>query len=90
MHMAFEFDQKKSESNRLKHGIDFVGAQALWDDPDHIVGPADSLDEERYVAVGTIGGVHWAVIYTVRGSAIRIISCRPTQGHERQAYEDGK
>ena len=30
--MEFEFDQAKSEANRLKHGIDFVQAQELWKD----------------------------------------------------------
>jgi uncharacterized protein len=30
---SFEFDPAKSESNRSKHGIDFVEAQGLWDDP---------------------------------------------------------
>jgi uncharacterized DUF497 family protein len=28
----FEFDDKKSASNLSKHDIDFVSAQALWDD----------------------------------------------------------
>jgi uncharacterized DUF497 family protein len=28
--VEFEFDPRKSESNMAKHGIDFVGAQALW------------------------------------------------------------
>ena len=26
----FEFDERKSRLNKLKHGIDFVEAQALW------------------------------------------------------------
>ena len=34
--MKFEFDPEKSEANRLKRGIDFVEAQALWDDPDRL------------------------------------------------------
>ena len=29
----FEFDRRKSASNRRKHGIDFVEAQVLWDEP---------------------------------------------------------
>ena len=31
--LEFEFNSSKSESNRLKHGIDFEEAQALWNDP---------------------------------------------------------
>jgi uncharacterized DUF497 family protein len=32
----FEFDPVKSLSNKDKHGIDFVEAQELWNDPDHL------------------------------------------------------
>ena len=28
--MRFEFDEDKSRSNKAKHGLDFVAAQALW------------------------------------------------------------
>ena len=28
--MEFEFDPLKSETNKAKHGIDFIEAQALW------------------------------------------------------------
>ena len=49
--MEFEYDSEKSESNRKKHGIDFVEAQSLWDDPMHIVVPARSLTEERYALI---------------------------------------
>jgi len=28
----FEFDERKSTLNKAKHGIDFVEAQAIWDD----------------------------------------------------------
>jgi hypothetical protein len=30
--MDFEFDETKSESNKKKHGIDFIKAQELWED----------------------------------------------------------
>lgn len=28
--VKFEFDEAKSQSNKLKHGLDFVEAQAVW------------------------------------------------------------
>jgi hypothetical protein len=28
--VKFEFDPQKSETNKAKHGIDFIEAQALW------------------------------------------------------------
>lgn len=45
--MDFEFDAAKSAANLTKHGIDFVGAQASWRDPDRIEIPARSVDEPR-------------------------------------------
>jgi len=38
--MEFEFDPKKSESNKRKHGIDFIEGQMLWDDPERLELPA--------------------------------------------------
>ncbi len=34
--MDFEFDPAKSAANLKKLGIDFIGAQALWSDPDRL------------------------------------------------------
>jgi len=51
--MEFEFDPKKSESNKQKHGIDFYDAQTLWDDPDLIEIPVKTSDEPRFL--GNIG-----------------------------------
>ena len=34
--MNFEFDPAKSAANLRKYGMDFVGAQALWIDPDRL------------------------------------------------------
>jgi hypothetical protein len=31
--IAFEFDETKGKKNLLKTGINFVGAQLLWNDP---------------------------------------------------------
>ena len=38
--MEFEFDPVKSASNYEKHGVDFVQAQELWQDPMRIEVPA--------------------------------------------------
>jgi uncharacterized protein len=37
--MNFEFDDAKSSSNKAKHGIDFIAAQALWDDASRLETP---------------------------------------------------
>ncbi|MCL2258883.1 MAG: BrnT family toxin [Cystobacterineae bacterium] len=35
--MSFDFDPQKSASNKIKHGIDFKEASAIWDDANLIV-----------------------------------------------------
>ncbi|MCB0202428.1 MAG: BrnT family toxin [Caldilineae bacterium] len=85
--MKFEFDPNKSQSNRQKHGIDFVEAQALWDDEDRIIYPARTIDEERFILVGLIGEKHWSAIYTLRDENIRIISVRRSREEEVTLYE---
>ncbi|MCK5199365.1 MAG: BrnT family toxin [Spirochaetales bacterium] len=52
--MEFEFDERKSESNRGKHGIDFIQAQALWEDPDRLEVPARIEEEKRFILIGKI------------------------------------
>lgn len=85
--MKFEFDPDKSESNKQKHGIDFVEAQGLWADPDLLEIPAKTVDEKRYLVIGRIGGKHWSGIITPRDGAVRIISVRRSRKEEIDLYE---
>ena len=84
---SFEFDAAKSESNRAKHGIDFVEAQGLWNDPMLLEIPAKTEDEPRYLVVGSIEGTHWSAIMTYRGANIRLISVRRARTEEVALYE---
>ena len=85
--MSFEFDPNKSESNKKKHGIDFVEAQVLWDDPDLIEIPTKTIDEPRFMIIGRISLKHWSGIITYRGNNIRIISVRRSKLEEVKIYE---
>ncbi len=85
--MLFEFDPKKREVNKQKHGIDFNEAQALWGDPDLIEIPVQTIDEPRYLVIGTINGKHWSGVITYRGDKIRIISVRRSRKEEAEIYE---
>jgi uncharacterized DUF497 family protein len=85
--ILFEFDAAKSESNRAKHGIDFVEAQSLWSDPMLLEIPAKTEDEPRFLAVGQIDGKHWSAVITYRGSHIRLISVRRARTEEVALYE---
>ncbi len=85
--MKFEFDPAKSQSNQIKHGIDFIDAQQLWNDPELIGLEANSESEPRFFAIGKIGIKHWTMVYTYRNDAIRIISVRRARNKEIQYYE---
>jgi hypothetical protein len=85
--MEFEFDDNKSGSNKMKHGIDFKQAQKLWDDPDLIEIPVKTSDEPRFLVVGRIAGRYWSGIITYRGDKIRIISVRRARKEEVNIYE---
>lgn len=85
--MNFEFDRKKSRANEKKHGIDFVEAQVLWEDPDLLEIPARTTDEPRSLVVGKIAGKYWSGIITYRGENIRIISVRRSRDEEIELYE---
>ena len=86
--MEFEFDPEKSAANKRKHGIDFVAAQALWEDPDRLQVPARTQGELRFMLIGRIRGRHWSAIFTPRAERIRIVSVRRSRTEEVDAYED--
>ncbi len=83
----FEFDEAKSQANLDKHGIHFVGAQELWEDPYLLEIRAKSEDESRFVLIGKIGEKHWSAVVTYREDRIRLISVRRSRKKEIELYE---
>jgi uncharacterized DUF497 family protein len=88
--MAFEWDAAKAASNLRKHGVDFADAVGVFHDPFALSRPDDASDEERFVGIGTdfLGRI-LVVVYTFRGSDVRIISARTAARPERLTYEAG-
>ena len=88
MPFSYEFDPQKSATNKTKHGIDFLEAQAPWQGK---VARALSKQrfhgEVRYEEIGKIGPKHWTAIVTYRASVRRIISVRASTTQEIQNYE---
>jgi uncharacterized protein len=81
--MLFEFDPAKSAANKMKHGIDFVEAQARWLDPGRL---ARISTEVRWQVVARHGDKTWSAFVTRRGEAIRIISVRRARREEEAVY----
>ena len=85
--MEFEWDPAKSGANKVKHGIDFDAATAIWRDPDRVEIPARTSDEPRTLVIGRIEGTHWSAVVTRRGGRTRIISVRKSRSEEVKTYE---
>lgn len=83
----FEFDEAKSKANQDKHGIDFVAAQKLWQDPCLLEVRAKSEDEPRFLLIGRIGVKHWSAVVTYRDARIRLISVKRSRKKEVELYE---
>ncbi|HCM25797.1 MAG: toxin [Treponema sp. GWB1_62_6] len=84
--MKVEFDPSKNVSNKLKHGIDFIEAQGLWDDPRRVEFETQFVNEKRYGIIAEYSGKLWCAIYTWRNKVVRIISVRRARDYEEDIY----
>ena len=85
--VTFEYSDTKSQANLSNHGIDFIDAQLLWNDPWLLEIQAKTEDEPRYLIIGLINGKHWSAVVTYRGANIRLISVRRSRTEEVALYE---
>ena len=85
--MIFEFDPDKSITNQVKHEIDFVQSQMIWNDTYYIEIPLTTTVEVRFLVIGMINGKYWSGIITKRGESTRIISIRRSRKEEIAIYE---
>jgi len=86
----FEWDEEKAKANLRQHKVSFDEGTMVFSDPFSITIPDRSIDEERYIDIGTSDkGRILVVSYTECGANIRIISCRKATPTERRCYEEG-
>lgn len=88
--LDFEWDERKAESNVLKHGVTFHEASDVFGD--HlslcVADPDSSLGENRFLIFGVSKSGNFLVIsFVERSDRIRIISARKMTKSERKAYE---
>lgn len=89
--MEFEWDEKKSDINRKKHGVSFHEAATIFGDPLAITfsDPDHSIGEHRFLTFGySILNNLLVVVHTERQGKTRIISARRATKHERTIYEN--
>ena len=88
--MEFEWDVEKNKANRIKHGIPFERAVAIWDsmhlEVDDVARSEDG--ERRSATIGWIGEKLFLAVWTRRGDNIRLISVRRARKNEERIFAE--
>ncbi len=88
--MIYEWDEAKSRSNLVKHGLDFADAEQVLTGP--CVTFADSrfdYGDLRLVTLGLLAGRGVVIAHAPRGDdATRIISMRKANRREQKIYQE--
>jgi len=87
INIQFEWDDKKSSSNKIKHGIAFDTAKDLWNDSNRVEIETSYSIEERTILIGKVKNKLWTAIFTQREDTIRIISVRRARKRETKLYD---
>ncbi|SRR6266705_6851148 len=83
---GFEWDEDKRLQTLTQRGIDFVDVARVLLKCTYRY-RSDRKGEERFVAIGPMGeGTLVAIVYTVRGKNLRIITARRAWPNEQRAY----
>jgi uncharacterized DUF497 family protein len=85
---SVEWDEIKRLNNIAKHALDFRDAIYLFRSPYLRLTARTVNGEARSMAVGMLDDIHVAVVYTLRGSALRVISMRKARNDERRHYDE--
>lgn len=88
--MRIVWDEPKRLENLRTHGLDFVHARErfAWDQAIVEMSYAGRRGEDRYKAIGYLGGDLVALVFSRLGSeAISLISLRRASRKERRAYD---
>ncbi|MCB4791846.1 MAG: BrnT family toxin [Elusimicrobia bacterium] len=92
-HIEFEWDKKKDNSNKKKHGISFEEAKTIFYDPNALLihDPSHSDHEDRFIMLGVSRILRLLVVchcYRKDDEIIRIISARKANKKEQKQYKE--
>ena len=88
---GFQWDKGNSSKNWRRHRISQSEAEQVFlNRPVVVAGDSvHSASEARHFAFGqTDGGRLLTVVFTIRGSFLRVISARPMSRRERRGYDN--
>ncbi len=87
MSLEFEWDERKRKANMREHGVDFLRAAKVFQGPTlEDVDDREDYGEERIIALGHADGAVFTVVYTMRGSVVRLISAWKANSRDEERY----
>jgi uncharacterized DUF497 family protein len=92
--IRFEWDPRKAEANRRKHGVSFdLAKEVFWDEFQARSPRGFEHGEERWWTIGLVGPWTLVVVHTwienEEEDVIRIVSARKATASERRRCEEG-
>ena len=84
--MDFEWDETKRLKVLAQRGVDFIDLVVLFDGRPSLIYVSDGYAEVRNVTIAELTGKLFAVIWTMRGEKIRIITARRARHEEERQY----
>jgi uncharacterized DUF497 family protein len=86
--LSFEWDEEKNATNIKNHGIDFLDAALIFENPTvEAIDDRKDYEELRCIAFGLSGETVLQVVYTWRGeNVVRIISAWKATRHDAEKY----
>jgi len=90
MSLQFEWDSKKAEANKVKHGVSFEEAITVFADPLARIfeDPEHSGTERREIIIGHSNKQNLILVSFVKDDRVRLISARKATRTERKDYEE--
>jgi len=89
--VGFQWDQGNIDKNLIKHNVEnWESEQVFFNKPLLVLdNPKHSIPEKRWAAFGRTDADRFlVVIFTRRGSLIRVISARDMNKKERKFYDE--
>ena len=90
--LTFEWDERKAQANRKKHGVTFEEAKTVFYDEEalRMADPEHSHAEDRFMILGMSASLRILTVchcYREDDEVIRIILARKASASERRQYE---
>jgi uncharacterized DUF497 family protein len=87
--MEITFDPEKSHRNKLERGLSFERVEDFdFDTAIYVEDDRKDYGEKRIRSLGMLDGRLHALVFTMRGDTLRVISFRKAKKSEVKAYEE--